>query len=417
MPETPFFSIVTATYGRGRHIVPTIQSVLRQSFENFELIVVGDGCDDETESIVRSFSDPRIIWRNLPQNTGSQSFPNNEGIRVSRGDWIAYIGHDDIWTGDHLSKIHATSLRDREADFVVSGCVYHTPPGTGIYYVNGLFEKSDNIAGYFFPPSSIAHRPNVTERIGPWQDPRSIAKSVDCDFMQRALKAGMRFISTGVITVHKFAAGHRYLSYLRVSSDEQRDMLGAIINETAPESALILETAKRAGTFMLSDLTDYEKTFRPGLVFERNRQNKGISRPPLSPLQKRSVIRQTPESRALDWQIFKRRWPKKFRWSGPNPKPKILIPYTGQQARVTLETLNLDMSDLSLYVEGRRIPFRVRRSWMGTLLIRAEIPLKADDYTVLTLEKPTFPLSAFDKRKDSRPVGIAIADIVLDPVS
>jgi hypothetical protein len=54
---------------------------------------------------------------------------------------------------------------------------------------------------------------------------------------------------------------------------------------------------------------------------------------------------------------------------------------------------------------------------MGTLLIRAEIPLKADDYTVLTLEKPTFPLSAFDKRKDSRPVGIAIADIVLDPVS
>jgi hypothetical protein len=108
---------------------------------------------------------------------------------------------------------------------------------------------------------------------------------------------------------------------------------------------------------------------------------------------------------------------EKFRWSGPNPRPKVLIPYTGQQARITLETLNLDMSDLSLYVEDKRIPFRVRRSWVGTLLIIAEIPLKTNDYTVLTLEKPTFPLSLFDKRKDSRPVGIAIADIVLDPVS
>jgi hypothetical protein len=417
MPETPFFSVVTATYGRGRHIVPTIQSVLRQSFENFELIVVGDGCDDETESIVRSFSDARISWHNLPHNMGSQSFPNNEGIRVSRGDWIAYIGHDDIWTGDHLSRIHATSLRDRDADFVVSGCVYHTPPGTGIYYINGLFEKPDNAVGYFFPPSSIAHRRDVTERIGSWQDPRSIAKPVDHDFTQRAIKAGMRFISTGAVTTHKFAAGHRYLSYLRVNSDEQQGMLGALINGTAPDPAQIVETAKRAGTFMLQDLTDYEKAHKPGHVFETNRQNKGLSRPPLSPLHQRTVIRQTPEGRALDWQNFKRRWPKKFRWSGPNPRPKVLIPYTGQQARITLETLNLDMSDLSLYVEDKRIPFRVRRSWVGTLLIIAEIPLKTNDYTVLTLEKPTFPLSLFDKRKDSRPVGIAIADIVLDPVS
>jgi hypothetical protein len=241
---------------------------------------------------------------------GSQSFPNNEGIRVSRGDWIAYIGHDDIWTGDHLSRIHATSLRDRDADFVVSGCVYHTPPGTGIYYINGLFEKPDNAVGYFFPPSSIAHRREVTERIGSWQDPRSIAKPVDHDFTQRAIKAGMRFISTGAVTTHKFAAGHRYLSYLRVNSDEQQDMLGALINGTAPDPAQIVETAKRAGTYMLQDSTDYEKAYKPGHVFETNRQNKGLSRPPLSPLHQRTVIRQTPEGRALDWQNFKRRWPK-----------------------------------------------------------------------------------------------------------
>lgn len=416
MPETPFFSIVTATYGRGRHIIPTIQSVLQQSFENFELIVVGDGCDDETESIVKSFSDKRIAWRNLPQNTGSQSFPNNEGIHVSRGDWIAYIGHDDIWTPDHLSKMHAASDQDKAADFVIAGSVYHTPPGTGIYYVHGLFEDPKTAFRYFFPPSSVAHRRDVTERIGLWRNPHSVVRAIDHDFMWRAVEAGLKFVSTGAITTHKFAAGHRYLSYLRVTSNEQQAMLEALAGGTAPDPAQIVATAKRDGTFMLAMPTDYE-AYQPGAVFERNRQNKGISRPPLAPLRKRSVIRQTPEGRALDWQNFKRRWPKKFRWSGPNPRPKILIPYTGQQARITLETLNLDMSDLSLYVEDRRVPFRVRRSWTGTLLIGAEIPLKTDDYTILTLEKPTFPLSAFDKRKDNRPVGIAIADIVLDPVS
>jgi hypothetical protein len=119
----------------------------------------------------------------------------------------------------------------------------------------------------------------------------------------------------------------------------------------------------------------------------------------------------------MDWHHLKRRWHGKYRWSGPSPRPKILIPHTGQRARITLVALNSNLSDLSLYIDDSRIPFRVRKSWVGTSLIEAEIPLKADGYTVLTLEKPTVPYSTLDKRKDNRPVGIAIADIVLDPVS
>jgi glycosyltransferase involved in cell wall biosynthesis len=306
MPEAPFFSIITATYGRGRHIGPTIQSVLQQSFGDFELLVVGDGCDDETESVVRSFSDPRICWHNLPKNMGSQSFPNNEGIRLSRGGWIAYIGHDDIWTHDHLSTIHAASVRDNDADFIVGGCVYHTPPGTGLYYIHGLFEHPDAAFMHFFPPSSVAHQRDVTERIGLWRDPRSIVSPVDQDFMSRAAVAGLKFISTGAIAVHKFAAGHRYLSYLRVSSDEQQEILEALTSGTAPDPAQILATAKRDGTFMMPTPTNLEEAYKPGFLFELNRQNKGISRPQLSPLLKRTVIRQTDEGRAMDWHHLKR---------------------------------------------------------------------------------------------------------------
>ena len=74
MSSTPLFSIVLSTYGRGRHIGPTIESVLAQSLEDYELLVVGDGCSDETESMVGSFLSPRIRWLNLPHNTGTRSW-------------------------------------------------------------------------------------------------------------------------------------------------------------------------------------------------------------------------------------------------------------------------------------------------------------------------------------------------------
>src|SRR3954464_13616446 len=137
MSERPVFSVILATFGRGRHIEPTIESVWLQSFGDFELIVVGDGCADDTEQAVRSFASKRVTWRNLPRNTGSQSFPNNEGIRSSRGRWIAYMGHDDIWARDHLACMMQTIASCEQVDVVVSGCVYHGPQGSGIQLVAG----------------------------------------------------------------------------------------------------------------------------------------------------------------------------------------------------------------------------------------------------------------------------------------
>lgn len=417
MTEKPVFSIVLATYGRGRHITPTIESVLQQDFDDFELLVVGDACEDETESVVRSFSDKRIAWHNLEKNTGSQAFPNNEGIRVSRGDWIAYIGHDDIWTPDHLSKIYAVHVRDKNADFIISGCVMHTPPGTGVYHVLGLFDDPASASRYFFPPSCIAHRRDVTERIGSWGDPRSTTRAVDHDFMWRGTSAGMKFVSTGAITTHKFAAGHRYLSYLRVVSDEQRDMLDALINGDAADTAHIVDAAKRTGTFMWALPENYGELHKPGFLFEKNRENRGLLRPQLLPLQGRTIVRQTDEARAMDWYGLEQRGEKQYRWSGPNPKPKILIPYTGRRARIELEVLSPIQPGLALHVDQGQIPFHLETQPDETSRIVAEIPLKADGYTVLTLNQPTVPLSALDKGPNHRPVGIAIADIVLDPVS
>src|SRR5690606_34069774 len=96
--STPLVTVVIATYNRAETLKYAIESVLWQSFRDFELWVIGDCCTDHTDKVVNSFMhDPRVNWYNLPKNSGYQSKPNNEGIRRARGKYIAYLNHDDIW--------------------------------------------------------------------------------------------------------------------------------------------------------------------------------------------------------------------------------------------------------------------------------------------------------------------------------
>lgn len=111
--------MIVATYNRSRVLSQAIASVRRQTMTDWELIVVGDHCTDDSADIVASFHDPRITFVNLPVNAGEQSGPNNEGLRRARGRFIAYLNHDDMFFPDHLER--AVAWLEREAaDFVWS---------------------------------------------------------------------------------------------------------------------------------------------------------------------------------------------------------------------------------------------------------------------------------------------------------
>ena len=416
----PSFSIVLATYNRGEHIRPTIESVLRQAWQAFELIVVGDGCDDSTEATVRSFDDARVSWRNLPENSGSQSAPNNAGIECARGEWIAYIGHDDIWAPDHLQRLRAVIDLDATVDFAISGCISYGPEGSDFYRVHGIFDASvaEGVAlRHFFPPSSIAHRRDVTDRIGPWGAPETLQAAVDTDLLLRAAGGGLRFASTKKVTVHKFAAGHRYLSYLRPSSAEQIAMLRLLDRPDDGRVGRIVEDAKRTGQFMWlrrQDLSNFEH----GELFRRNQMNKGLRRAPLLPLSGRTVIAPTDDPRALDWHRMERN--RNYRWSGPNPCPKILIPYTGTAARIAIEVVatlpQTDLAGVSVFVENQEVGCAVEAGEEGTYWLRFTTRLKSDDYTIVGLHTPAMGRPAeLLGRRNNRKVGIAVGDIVLEP--
>ena len=364
MSDTPFFTIVVPTFNRGRHIVPTLQSALDQTFSDFELLVVGDGVDDTLDHVPRT--DPRVGVIGLPWNSGSQATPNNVGIAAARGRYVAYLGHDDIWMPNHLAAL-AGVFETSQADVAVSGCAYHGPPGTDLIWISGLSEDLD-ATQHFFPPTSLAHRASLSLEIGGWRSPASIVDPVDSDFILRAAKAGAQFVSTGEVTAHKFAAGHRYLSYLDQTSSEQAEILGAVRSGAVDRHTCenYVERAKAAGTFMIVRHPDSAK-LRPGDLFRQNRSNKGIDRAASMPLMREIDVEQSMEPRALDWYPAEQRSDgSTFRWSGPSLRPKLLIPFTGDVlARITLHLSSFDpagvLDQIRLTLNGMTAPHATRR--------------------------------------------------------
>lgn len=117
-PEnTHAVSVIMPTYNRGEVIRESMESVLKQDFDDLELVVVNDGGDDKVETIVDELNDGRIRYIKIEHAGLSGAL--NEGLRTARGEYIAYLDDDDIYYPDHLSTLIKVA-RDNKKDFVYS---------------------------------------------------------------------------------------------------------------------------------------------------------------------------------------------------------------------------------------------------------------------------------------------------------
>jgi glycosyltransferase involved in cell wall biosynthesis len=200
---SPLVSVIIATYNWSAVLRYAIRSILWQTEQDFEILVVGDGCTDDSESVVHSFEDARIRWTNLETNSGHQSAPNNAGLEMARGEYCAYLGHDDIWHPAHLRTL-VDAARRGNADFSSSLVEWIGPEGSQIRIVRNYLPPGGYDGAQALTPSGVMHRRDVVEKIGGWRDYRTIWRTPDADLEVRAFEAGMKFVSTSELTVFKF---------------------------------------------------------------------------------------------------------------------------------------------------------------------------------------------------------------------
>jgi len=231
----PAISIVTATYNRSRALACAIESARRQSFTDWEMIVIGDACTDDTAEVVARFEDPRIRFLNLDRNWGEQAGPNNVGIAEARAPLIAFLNHDDLWLPNHLTSCRE-ALEAVQADLVLgtaANVAANSPKPLQVESIHinleglGVDHKwtPTELDSGVVPASCWLVRKEVFLRLGGWRLARDCSIEPSQDFLFRAWRARCRLYTLNLLTLVILASGTRAGSYLRNEAPEQEWVL------------------------------------------------------------------------------------------------------------------------------------------------------------------------------------------------
>jgi len=192
--EKPKVSVLMATYNRAAMIGPTIESVLRQTFKDWELVIPDDGSNDNTEELVKEFqkNEPRIKYIRSPVNQGiSRNY--NMGFAMTTGEYIAMIDDDDPWRDDGKLEKQVKFL-DEHPDYVGVGGGVIVVDGEGKeQYRYFKAETDQEIRSYMLYSNPMANsttmfRRAAGEKVG-WYD-GSIRYSGDRDFWLKMGRIG-----------------------------------------------------------------------------------------------------------------------------------------------------------------------------------------------------------------------------------
>ena len=129
MPQTsPLFSIVIPTYNRAHLIGKTIETVLRQEFQDFEILVVDDGSKDNTSDVVKKFTDSRIQY--FKKENAERGAARNYGVARAKGSYINFFDSDDLMYPNHLAAANKLIASKGNPEFLHLGYDYQSVDGT-----------------------------------------------------------------------------------------------------------------------------------------------------------------------------------------------------------------------------------------------------------------------------------------------
>lgn len=154
-------SVVIPLYNKEKHIYSTLESVLKQKYTYFEILVVNDGSTDNSIDIVKSIKDDRITI--IEKQNGGVSSSRNVGIQNAKYNWIAFLDADDLWDEHYLAEVNEMINLFRDADIIGVNYDCLVPFSNKKYSKKGYVEEYFKISinEYLFYSSSVVIKKEI----------------------------------------------------------------------------------------------------------------------------------------------------------------------------------------------------------------------------------------------------------------
>lgn len=199
----PLITVYIPTYNRAQLLIErSVKSVLKQSYKNIELIVVGDCTPDNTHEKLSELNDDRIVFFNLPnrppypKNKKARwmtigSYARNLALEIAKGDWIAYLDDDDEWENDHLKKMVDATYANPKAEFLYGGYKREVSQGEWLVRQNNNFlTGKPPFKNTYILHSSVMYRKYLSFMKYP-TDSFKVGRALDYYLTQRLARSGI----------------------------------------------------------------------------------------------------------------------------------------------------------------------------------------------------------------------------------
>jgi len=210
-----------ATYNRSNLLPYSIGSLQRSTFRDWELIVVGDACTDDTAEVVAELQDQRIRFVNRDTNCGEQTGPNNLGVTLARGRYVAFLNQDDLWFPDHIERSVAV-LEEGEAELVF-GQALMVAPAPPHRLIGAVCGQRQPYAPWMLVPASLwVMRRELADRVGPWKLSHGLRGMPSQEWLYAAHRLGVRIVADPALCAVIINAGSRANCYRDRPEEEHR---------------------------------------------------------------------------------------------------------------------------------------------------------------------------------------------------
>lgn len=196
----PIISIITPAFNASAFISEMIQSVLNQTYYNWELIIVDDGSTDNTSEIIKGFANKDNRIKYIYQENGRQGKARNRAIKEAKGEYLAFLDADDLWVEDKLEN-QLLSIQENSVDLVFSqGWSFETSINETIKEINTPLYLQLNsellikqLYGYGLPILSVMVKKAAVLNVGCFEEDLFVQNAEDFQLWLKLCDAGFIF--------------------------------------------------------------------------------------------------------------------------------------------------------------------------------------------------------------------------------